>query len=113
MFTFGIFTTHFPYIAVVAFYAYFLIFGVNKASKGEIEFSDSKFKIEIQLNEYDVRINDIANFHYQNDFDFYAYSYLEDCVFRRKIKHKDSYSAISVQNGFYSVLFGRPPPLMI
>jgi hypothetical protein len=32
MFTIGIFTTHLPYIAFVVFYAFFLFFGVNKAS---------------------------------------------------------------------------------
>lgn len=36
MFTFGIFTTHVPYIAFVVFYAYFLLLGIDKATSGEI-----------------------------------------------------------------------------
>jgi hypothetical protein len=47
MFTLGIFTTHLPYIALVMFYAFFWIFGVNKASSGELQLSENKITFEI------------------------------------------------------------------
>lgn len=113
MFTFGIFTTHLPYVAVVAFYAYFLIFGVNKAVNGEIEICDNAFKIELQSERSDVDLNDNTNFYYQNDFDFYSHSYFEETVFKRKIKYQNSFFAENLQSGFYSPCFSRPPPSIV
>jgi len=52
MFTVGIFTTHFPYIAMVVFYAYFLIFGVDQANNGEIRLADHSVKIEQHVNNF-------------------------------------------------------------
>jgi hypothetical protein len=113
MFTFGIFSTHLPYVAVVAFYAYFLIFGVNKAANGEIENSEAGFMIELESNRSFESLNDDSNFYYQRDFDFYAHSYLERSIFKRKIKYQNSFIAETLQSGFYSTHFGRPPPAFV
>ncbi|MDB4584563.1 hypothetical protein N9164_15535, partial [Draconibacterium sp.] len=50
MFTFGIFTTHIPYIAIVAFYAYFLIFGVNQTASDKIKITEKSATVQIHLN---------------------------------------------------------------
>lgn len=113
MFTFGIFTTHLPYVAVVAFYAYFLIFGVNKTTNGEIESTEASFRIEIESKKSLDLPNDDSNFYYQTDFDFYTHSYLERSIFKRKIKYKNSFIAEPLQSGFYSTHFGRPPPAFV
>jgi hypothetical protein len=36
MFTVGLFSTHIPYIAFVFFYAFFFLFGIQKAHAGEL-----------------------------------------------------------------------------
>jgi len=113
MFTFGIFTTHLPYVAVVAFYAYFLIFGVNKALNGEIEISDNSFKIELQSDGSQENLNDNTNFYYQNDFDFFKHSFFEEIVFKRKIKYRNSFFAEILQSGFNISCFSRPPPSIV
>jgi hypothetical protein len=51
MFTIGIFTTHLPYIAFVVFYAFFLLFGVNKASSGEIQWGESSIILKAPAEE--------------------------------------------------------------
>lgn len=113
MFTFGIFTTHFPYIAIVAFYAYFLIFGVNKASNGEIQIGDNQFKTELQSSSSYADLNDNSNFYYQNEFDFYTHSYFEEIVFKRGMKYQSSFFAEALLTGFNPTLFSRPPPSLI
>jgi len=113
MFTFGIFTSHFPYVAVVAFYAYFLIFGINKATDGEIQISDNQFKTELQSSRSYADLNVDSNFYYHNEFDFYTHSHFEEIVFKRKIKYKDSFFADLLQTGFNTSCFSRPPPSII
>lgn len=113
MFTFGIFTTHFPYIAVVAFYAYFLIFGVNKAATGEIEVSEIQFKTEIQSCRSYADLNDNSNYYYQTNIDFYLHSHFEESIFKRKIKYQCNFHAETPQTGFNNVHFSRPPPSFV
>lgn len=113
MFTFGIFTSHLPYVAVVAFYAYFLIFGVNKAINGEIQLSDNQFKTELQSSNSFADLNDDSNFYYQNNFDFYTHSQFEEIIFKRKIKYQNSFFAELLQTGFNTSCFSRPPPSIV
>ena len=113
MFIFGIFTTHFPYIAIVIFCAYFLILGVNKTSNGEIQAGDNKFKTELQSSRSYANLNDDSNFYYQNEFNFYAYFYFEESVFRKKIKYQNFFFVELLQTGFYSSCFSRPPPSIV
>ncbi len=109
MFTFGIFTTHIPYIAMLAFYAYFLIFGVNKARDGQIQLAKESTTIEIQTN--DVVHPDSE--HRNN----YYYSCVAEMPARvRKIvreKQKWKYPGVDKilpENFLNSSLFCRPPP---
>lgn len=113
MFSFGILTSHLPYVAVVAFYAYFLIFGVNKATNGEIQLGENQITTELQSGRSFADLNVDSNFYYYNDFDFYTNSYFEETVFKRKIKYKDSFFAALLQTGFNTSCFSRPPPPIV
>ena len=113
MFTFGIFTTHFPYLVFVVFYAYFLIFGVNKAATGELQLSDSNFKTEIQSSRSYADLSDDSNYYYQTDVDFYYHSHFEESIFKRKIKYQSNFNSETLQTGFNPIHFSRPPPSFI
>lgn len=107
MFTVGIFTTHIPYVAFVVFYAYFLIFGVEKASKGEIQTPGKKFTTEYQVVKH-VNADDVSYYYYQGDFDR-----TNNCVsflFKPKIKHRVRAFALFHQSEILSSLSNRPPP---
>ncbi len=110
MFTFGIFTTHIPYIAVVAFYAFFLLFGAEKASSGEIH-SDNRhafmadFKVTDNLNFTDGAVyGDDIFLGAKHHFGFSA-RYTQKKV---KYKLKDDPAIYLFENG--TSLSNRPPP---
>ena len=112
MFSFGIFTTHIPYIAIVAFYAYFLIFGVEKASKGKVT-SESYFKIEIETENYLNHSTCQSAYYYQYECNFIKTALYENHVLKRKLKHSDFiYSQPFWQDIYESSLFSRPPPFL-
>jgi len=111
MFTFGIFTTHIPYVAFVVFYAYFLIFGVEKASKGEVQVPGNTFKTELQASKI-INLNDRSNFHYQSEAILAERSKSEIFLFKKKIKYKVNAGAFIHQLEYYTSLFNRPPPFM-
>jgi len=111
MFTFGIFTTHIPYIAFVVFYAYFLIFGVEKASKGEIQAPGNTIMAEMHSMHH-VSMDDQACYFYQTDTHFIAHSAFEAFHFKRKIKHRRSVSSLFHQFEIVTSLSNRPPPCM-
>lgn len=113
MFTIGIFTTHIPYIAFVVFYAYFLIFGVEKTSRGEIELVDSKHKIEIQANDLFVSADTNENYSYKSDFYFYSHTDFYALVFKRQLKHQILVSSENWQFKYCTTLFNRPPPFTV
>lgn len=110
MFTFGIFSTHFPYIAFVVFYAYFLIFGVDKASKGEIRIGRVQVCTEVRAVQSYVDQHDNANFYYKNNIDLFAHTDFDAFIFKRKLKHYCFVPVINHQTEYYKTLFNRPPP---
>jgi hypothetical protein len=110
MFTVGIFSTHFPYIAFVLFYAYFLVTGVNKAVAGEISSGEELCRTEIFASDTFVK-SDIDTYHYFCDVsDLSKYNNFKDFIFKRKINYPDESSQISVED-YSAALFSRPPPL--
>jgi hypothetical protein len=111
MFTFGIFTTHIPYIAFVVFYAYFLIFGVEKASKGEIQAPGNTFKTELQAVKI-ISLNNHSNFHYQAEANLAEHTHSEIFLQKRKIKHRINALLFIHQLEYYTSLSNRPPPCM-
>lgn len=109
MFTFGIFTTHTPYIVMVAFYAYFLIFGVNQAADGKIKITEKSTTVQIHLN------NSVEQAP-ADTFSFYSAlteSRETDIFENAKVKQKWKHFGVDkiFQQDFpKSALFSRPPP---
>lgn len=114
MFTLGIFTTHIPYIALVVFYAFFWIVGINKASAGELQPAKSSVLIELTTTEIAPELYPDDSFNAQN---------LVDCYFRpvnynlafaalQKLKHKCFNADIQLLNALDFNYFNRPPPIL-
>lgn len=110
MFTFGIFTTHIPYLAFVVFYAYFFLFGVNKATTGEIQLGESQHKIEIYAN---INFQSSANhaFHFEKASEAnFQNSEIQHALFIQKIAFPVFRKSEYLQKCFCPTLFSRPPP---
>ncbi|MCF6358647.1 MAG: hypothetical protein L3J54_12670 [Draconibacterium sp.] len=111
MFFTGIFTTNLPYIMVLSFYAYFLIFGIEKASNGEVD-SDGYLKIEIETETYLAYGNCNSIYYFNNNYDRAGTVFLENHVLECKLKHPDFiYLQHSWQDCNDYFIFSRPPPL--
>lgn len=111
MFTFGIFTTHIPYIAFVVFYAYFLIFGINKASSGEHSFMDSEIQTQISYHAHSYEfIQDNVQLQAFGEF---VLSDFEEIIFKRKIFQPKKYLSKFLSAETYAVIFCRPPPFAL
>ena len=108
MFTFGIFTTHIPYIAFVVFYAYFLFFGINKASSGEQSFMDSEIQTQIchHAHSYEF-IEDNVQLQAFGDF---ILSDFKDILFKRTVFQPKTHVNKFLSSDIYAVIFCRPPP---
>lgn len=114
MFTFGIFTTHLPYVALVVFYAYFLLFGMNNSTaQEENKVSDSKFRIDLQTSKSLSDSDSGTCYYYLADFDLSKQADFEESIFRRKLDHQCSQLLGNWQYIFSSNLFSRPPPTII
>lgn len=110
MFTFGIFTTHIPYIAVVAFYAFFLLFGVEKASSGEIH-TDNRLAFMAGFNVTDnIHFTDGAIHADDIPLGTKQYFDLSARFAQRKVKYKlkNDPALYLFENG--TSLSNRPPP---
>uniref|UniRef100_UPI003217FA5A hypothetical protein n=1 Tax=uncultured Draconibacterium sp. TaxID=1573823 RepID=UPI003217FA5A len=111
MFTVGIFTTHIPYIAMVAFYAYFLIFGIHEATEGKVQVSEKSFIVQTHLNSDSEVIN-------TSDCTCFYTAFAEEVLsaFYKKTKVKQRWKHFCVdrflpQNQPDNTIFGRPPPV--
>lgn len=109
MFLFGIFTSHIPYIAFVVFYAYILLFGVEKATRGELQSEQKTFFTELQV-EYQTHANEIQNCTYAFGPDYRNSAQFEPFIFKRKLKPLIHPSVSVHQADFYSTFSNRPPP---
>jgi len=111
MFTFGIFTTNLPYIAMVAFYAYFLIFGVDKANDGKIKIVEKSQTVQIHIsNSLEIVSADINCFY--KAFDEIIETHIfEKTTVKRKWKHHGVAKFTSQDYPEYA-LFSRPPPTL-
>lgn len=111
MFTVGIFTTHFPYIAFVVFYAYFLIFGVEKASNDDFTLAGHSIQIEQHINDFQATAVPAFDF-----FSLHATEGLEHAVCscqqakqKWKLCHRHT---LHVQEYILESPFCRPPPAL-
>ena len=114
MFTIGIFTTHLPYIAFVVFYAFFLLFGVNKASSGEIQCGENNLVLKAptgeELNRTDVA--DFSNYNYHEGVGIFSPGSNVFFVIKEHIQHA-TYNPENIRHCYFSqALFSRPPPVL-
>lgn len=111
MFTFGIFTTHIPYIAFVVFYAWFLLFGVEKANDGKIQISERSVEIQYHVNDFQPEF--IAEFDFQKCFCNQELNHLLLSCTRAQQKLKWQYrQSFYFQDPVPETLFSRPPPAL-
>lgn len=111
MFLFGIFTSHIPYIAFVLFYAYILVFGVEKATRGELQSEQKTFIAELQV-EYHADFNDVQSCSYTLVIDSHNSAQFEPFIFKPKLKPLINHFALVIHADFYSSLSNRPPPFI-
>lgn len=109
MFTFGIFSTHLPYIAMVAFYAYFLIFGVNQSSKGKIQIAEKSHTVQVHINNSDEIIKADTHCFYDAFTELVASKVLENSKVKQKWKYFGEDDLLP-KHFVVSILFSRPPP---
>ena len=110
MFTFGIFTTHIPYIAMVAFYAYFLLFGVNKSADNKAQVEKSQF-VQLHIDNSVEIISEDSNCFYFTFSDELPSFVLDRAKEKQKWKHF-GVDKIFSQDYAENALFGRPPPVL-
>lgn len=109
MFTFGIFTTHIPYIAFAVVYAWFLLFGINPPATEELADSGKNISIELPT----TNILDASNsscYYYQADCNITAHLDFEESLFKRKLSYQLSPNSGNWQYLFSKSHFSRPPP---
>ena len=108
MFLFGIFTSHIPYIAFVVFYAYILLFGVEKATQGKLQSGQNIYIAELQV-EYQTGAGELQEYSCNSGYYFQNSAQFEPFIFKRKLKPLISRSTFQ-QADFYSTISNRPPP---
>lgn len=109
MFTFGIFTTHIPYIAMLAFYAYFLVFGVEKTGNGKVQIAEKSITVEIHINDTgETAVYNLQCF-YCAFTDNIPSIIFEKAKEKQRWKHSGS-DTFFPQDYPENALFGRPPP---
>lgn len=108
MFLFGIFTSHIPYIAFVVFYAYILFFGVEKATRGELQSEQQLFITEWQVD-HQPGLNEVNFYSGDPAVSNHKSSHFEPFIFKQKLKPPKKLSVIRQAN-FYSSFSNRPPP---
>ena len=112
MFTFGMFTSHIPYIALVAFYAYFVLFGMEKASKGELVAENKNpFIYEIQVADNFDGFNS-GCFYYQAADILAEYSKFKDFIFKRKLNQTALNDNLHYRFLYIPTTSNRPPPVI-
>ena len=111
MFSFGIFTTHLPYLAMVAFYAYILLFGIDQTSKGKIELSEKSAQVQIHLNDTADTIH--------ADSSCFNWAFAEEAAIKifekSKVKQKWKHFGVDkifIQDYPENSICSRPPPVL-
>lgn len=112
MFTFGLFTTHIPYIAFVVSFVYFMFSGANEVHNGKIRTSDRSILVEYQVN--DLEQTSISAYDFQNHQpgEPAACNLFTSCLVKQKWKLCRSHS-LRIHDGFVGTQFSRPPPSVI
>lgn len=112
MFSFGVFTTHIPYIAFVVFYAYFILFGVNKASNGKLSFVENKNNIEIQFSAHSCDNLNHSDFECSNTHYSLPQTSYRNIILKQKIPRPKIFPKAYKPEIYFENLFSRPPPFL-
>jgi hypothetical protein len=110
MFTFGIFSTHLPYIAFVLFYGFFFLVGIEKASAGEMGEGEKLIPEVIS-----VSIDNYTGIDDDNPYIFNAQS--GNIGFKQMLLYGDIVNLYYISNRFIKTTdyrysrFSRPPPV--
>ena len=110
MFTFGIFSTHIPYIAFVLFYGFFFLAGIEKASAGD--FGDGQQLIpEVYSHTIDESRDIGFNISDNNDC-YYEKTEPEQLLLYEKMIDPGYFLYISFKTDELNFSwFSRPPPV--
>jgi hypothetical protein len=107
MFTFGLFSTHMPYVVMVVFYALYFLFAsptFNAGTESQADTSDDKTELVETNKTYGQQTADY----------FYAEPVNRNQLLCLKLPLKEHYHAppdgISFQDVLAGALFSRPPP---
>ena len=112
MFTFGLFTTHIPYIAFVISFAYCMFSGVDNVNNGKVRLAENSVWVQQQVNDFDKTTVSTCNYHFER----YNEQAKNDLIFCLHFKQKwklDFKSSIQHQNFIAEQPFCRPPPVMV
>jgi hypothetical protein len=110
MFTFGIFSTHIPYIAFVLFYGFFFLAGIEKTSAGEMGEGEKIIPqvISVSVNNYtDIDDDNLYNCNAQPG----------NIDFEQMLLYGDKINLFYFSNRFIKTTdyryswFSRPPPV--
>ena len=111
MFTFGIFTTHIPYIAMVAFYAYFLLFGVSQANEGKLRIAEKSQLVQMHIDN-SSESTDADTYCFYKSFAHKSKAYFFE-ITAEKQKWKLYSESKTIPHDFCgNILFSRPPPAL-
>ena len=107
MFTFGLFSTHMPYVVMVVFYALYFLFASPTFKPGtENPGNPADDKTEL--------VDNTETFGQTSADYFYAEPYIRNQLSCLKLPLKEHYHAppdgIGFQDVLLHALFGRPPP---
>ncbi len=110
MFTFGIFSTHLPYIAFVLFYGFFFLVGIEKASAGDLGEGQQiipeviSVSVDVLPDVDDIEVHKCNFFTGEPDF--------EQLLLYEIKKNLYSIQNTSLKRWDYRFLrFSRPPPV--
>lgn len=112
MFTVGIFSTHLPYIAFVFFYAYFFIFGIQKATNGELSNDEKTLLTEARVIDHFDTTSQQYSFHYADFQLIKNQTSQKKYIFEKRIKQSCFIRDKLVNTNFSFPLFSRPPPVI-
>lgn len=114
MFTLGIFTTHLPYIALVMFYAFFWMIGVDKEAGEKISSSNSSLTL-LQINEHHEALSDYDYCFKNDNYDSGHFFTVSSACFEplKKLIHNGYYLIKHSDSTFKGTLFSRPPPVIL
>jgi hypothetical protein len=108
MFTVGIFTTHFPYVMFIAFYTWFLLFGVDQVQEGKIKISEKSEQIGYHVNHAKASSVNVYHFLQPENYASTGLKNYNNLIIKQK--WRTYFTPFASQDCFLEGSFCRPPP---